>query len=162
MRDERGSGAGYGYNINMPMPHGSPESAFFERLDQGQDAIRLFEPDVLVVALGFDIYKQDPQAKVSVSNEGFRRMGQAINEMGLPTLIVQEGGYYLEALADNAREFSPGSADRDAIRGAPDGVYDASASSTMPRASGAMGSPSASSRARSEILPQVFFTILTM
>lgn len=106
--DERGSGAGYGYNINMPMPHGSPESAFFERLEQARDAIRLFEPDVLVVALGFDIYKQDPQAKVSVSNEGFRRMGQSINEMGLPTLIVQEGGYYLEALADNAREFFSG------------------------------------------------------
>ena len=106
--DERGSGPGEGYNINMPIPHGSPESAFFERLEEARDAIRLFEPDALVVSLGFDIYKDDPQAKVAVSNEGFRRMGRMISAMGRPTLIVQEGGYYLEALADNAREFFSG------------------------------------------------------
>ncbi|MDX1587828.1 MAG: histone deacetylase family protein [Oleiphilaceae bacterium] len=106
--DERGEGAGRGFNINMPMPHGSPESTFFERLDQAADAIRLYQPDVLVLALGFDIYKDDPQAKVAVTNDGFRRMGQVINRMGLPTLVVQEGGYFLDALTDNVRAFFTG------------------------------------------------------
>ncbi|WP_347332673.1 histone deacetylase family protein [Marinimicrobium locisalis] len=106
--DERGAGPGYGYNINMPMPHGSPESAFFEKLADAADAIRLFEPDVLIVALGFDVYHEDPQAKVSVSTEGFTHMGEGIKAMGLPTLVVQEGGYHLESLATNAKHFFDG------------------------------------------------------
>ena len=105
---ERGKGAGYGYNINMPMPHGSPESTFFERMDEAEQAINLYEPEVLVVSLGFDIYEQDPQAKVSVSNGGFRQLGEQIKRMNLPVLVVQEGGYYLEALAENARAFFEG------------------------------------------------------
>lgn len=106
--DERGAGPGYGYNINMPMPHGSPESVFFEKLADAADAIRLYEPEVLIIALGFDVYHEDPQAKVSVSSEGFRHMGEGIKAMGLPTLVVQEGGYHLESLATNARHFFEG------------------------------------------------------
>lgn len=105
---ERGEGAGFGYNINMPMPHGSPESTFFERLEEARSAIRLFDADVLVVSLGFDVYQDDPQAKVAVSQSGFERMGGLISELGLPTLVVQEGGYHLESLADNATAFFTG------------------------------------------------------
>jgi len=109
--DERGKGAGWGYNINLPLPHGSPESAFFERLDEAAQAIRLYQPDVLVVALGFDVYEEDPQAKVAVTSEGFTRLGQAIGAMDLPTLVVQEGGYHLDSLERNARNFFTGLGD---------------------------------------------------
>src|SRR5699024_2540478 len=67
--EERGAGAGYGFNINMPMPHGSSEEFFFGKLDEALTAIRLFEADVIVLALGFDTYHEDPQAKVSVTTE---------------------------------------------------------------------------------------------
>jgi len=106
--DERGRGAGEGYNINLPMPHGASEATFFDRLQTATGAISLYQPDVLVVALGFDIYKDDPQSKVSLSSEGFQRMGQAINALGVPTLVVQEGGYHLETLGHNVREFFTG------------------------------------------------------
>ncbi|MDQ2075479.1 histone deacetylase family protein [Marinimicrobium sp. ABcell2] len=106
--DERGSGPGEGYNINLPMPHGSPESTFFDRLDEATQAIRLFQPQALIVALGFDTYHLDPQAKVAVTSTGFRRMGQVINSLDLPTLVVQEGGYHVQTLAENAQEFFNG------------------------------------------------------
>lgn len=106
--DERGAGAGEGYNINLPMPHGSSEETFFSRLEEAADAINLYQPQVLIVALGFDIYREDPQAKVSVSSEGFGRMGQRLKELDLPTLVVQEGGYHLDTLARNVREFFTG------------------------------------------------------
>ncbi|MBA1148032.1 histone deacetylase family protein [Ectothiorhodospiraceae bacterium WFHF3C12] len=106
--DERGSGPGEGYNINLPMPHGSPESAFFERLGEALDAIRLFSPDVLIVTLGFDIYEKDPQAKVAVTPEGFNRLGRALHEQPWPVLVVQEGGYHLDSLAENTRQFFSG------------------------------------------------------
>ncbi len=106
--DEKGEGEGYGYNINMPMPHGSTEDFFFSKLEEAMTAIRLFQPDALVLPLGFDIYHNDPQAKVMVTAEGFRRLGNRISRAGLPMLVVQEGGYDLEALSSNVQQFFNG------------------------------------------------------
>lgn len=106
--DEKGEGAGYGYNINMPMPHGSSEDDFFRYLEEAMTAIRLFQPDALVLPLGFDIYQNDPQAKVSVSSEGFARLGKRIAAAAVPTLVIQEGGYDLEMLSENVRQFFSG------------------------------------------------------
>lgn len=106
--DERGEGEGLGYNINLPMPHGSPEEVFFDKLTEALSAIKLFQPDALVLTLGFDIYRNDPQAKVDVSSEGFCRLGNQIRLAGLPTLVVQEGGYDLEALSTNVQQFFKG------------------------------------------------------
>ncbi|WP_336366442.1 histone deacetylase family protein [Marinobacter sp. C2H3] len=103
--DERGEGEGYGYNINLPMPHGSSEAYFFDKVQEALTAIRLYQPDVLILTLGFDVYENDPQAKVSVTSEGFHRLSQAVSELRLPTLIVQEGGYDLEALSTNVKQF---------------------------------------------------------
>ncbi len=106
--DERGAGEGLGYNINLPMPHGSSEEDFFARLEEALAAVTLFQPDALVLALGFDIYKDDPQAKVAVTSEGFARLGTAISELLLPTLVVQEGGYDLDSLSTNVQQFFRG------------------------------------------------------
>jgi acetoin utilization deacetylase AcuC-like enzyme len=106
--DECGEGEGRGYNINLPMPHGSSEEDFFLRLEEALAAIRLFQPDALVLALGFDIYKDDPQAKVAVSSEGFARLGGQVRNLDLPTLVVQEGGYHLATLSANVQQFVHG------------------------------------------------------
>lgn len=81
---------------------------FFGKLDEAIAAIRLFQPDALILPLGFDIYKDDPQAKVSVSSEGFCRLGSHMRQLGLPTLIVQEGGYDLDTLSENVQQFFKG------------------------------------------------------
>jgi acetoin utilization deacetylase AcuC-like enzyme len=106
--DERGNAEGEGYNLNLPMPHGSPEDVFFDRLAKATRALESYQPDALVLALGFDIYKDDPQSMVAVSTEGFGRLGGAIGALKLPTLIVQEGGYHIDTLEANARAFFAG------------------------------------------------------
>jgi acetoin utilization deacetylase AcuC-like enzyme len=106
--NERGEGEGFGYNINLPMPHGSSEDVFFDKLEEALAAIKLYQPDALIIALGFDIYKDDPQAKVSVTSEGFCRLSTRIRQLGLPTLVVQEGGYDLDTLSENVRQFFKG------------------------------------------------------
>lgn len=103
--DERGHDAGYGYNLNLPMPHGASEKAFLAKVEEACHAISLYAPDVLILALGFDIYEHDPQAKVTVSREGFVQLGQIIGHFTLPTLVVQEGGYAIDSLESNARAF---------------------------------------------------------
>ncbi|HRP19600.1 MAG TPA: histone deacetylase family protein [Alicycliphilus sp.] len=112
--DETGAGAGLGFNLNLPMPHGSPESVFFEKVEQALTALRDYRPDVLVFSLGFDIYKDDPQSRVAVTSEGFHRLGQAVASLGLPTLFVQEGGYLIDAMALNTRQFFTGALQRPA------------------------------------------------
>lgn len=104
-QDERGVGEGEGFNLNLPMPHGSPESHFFERLDEAVRAIDSFGADVLVLALGFDVYELDPQSKVAVTTEGFAEFGRRIHAMQMPCLVVQEGGYLIDSLATNAQSF---------------------------------------------------------
>jgi acetoin utilization deacetylase AcuC-like enzyme len=102
---ERGAAARPGYNVNLPMPHGSPEDVFFDRLNTATRVLERFQPDVLVLALGFDIYKDDPQSMVAVSTEGFGKLGRQVGALNLPTLIVQEGGYHIDTLEANARSF---------------------------------------------------------
>jgi acetoin utilization deacetylase AcuC-like enzyme len=106
--EETGAGAGKGFNLNLPMPHGSPESVFFDRLEQALAAIRAYRPQAMVFALGFDIYEEDPQAQVAVTTEGFRRLGREVAGLGLPTVYVQEGGYHIETLGANTGRFFTG------------------------------------------------------
>jgi acetoin utilization deacetylase AcuC-like enzyme len=106
--DEQGAGAGVGYNVNFPMPHGSSEAVFMDKLEQSLQAVKAFDAQVLVLSLGFDIYELDPQSQVAVTREGFTRLGERVRSLGLPCVIVQEGGYHLETLADNAQAFFGG------------------------------------------------------
>jgi len=106
--DETGAAAGAGFNLNLPLPHGSDEPAFFAKLDTAAQRICAFNPGAVVLAFGFDIYREDPQAVVDVSSEGFRQIGRCVRALNLPTLIVQEGGYHLESLQRNADCFFGG------------------------------------------------------
>lgn len=106
--EETGTGDGVGANRNFPVPHGSSEETYFEYIDRALEAIREFEPEAIVHAHGFDIYIDDPQSPVKVSAEGFARLGARIASLGLPTVIVQEGGYHLSTLDSNARQFFSG------------------------------------------------------
>jgi len=105
---ERGEGPGLGYNFNLPLPRKSGDETFLEALDSGMRRIRAFVPDALVVALGLDAFEGDPFGELSVTTAGFRRIGEAISRLGLPSVIVQEGGYLCDALGDNLAAFLTG------------------------------------------------------
>jgi acetoin utilization deacetylase AcuC-like enzyme len=106
--DERGEGPGLGYNLNLPLARKSADAAFLEALDVAFRRIRAFAPEALVVALGLDAFEGDPFGGLSVSTPGFSRIGEAIAELGLPTVIVQEGGYLCDELGDNLTAFLTG------------------------------------------------------
>ncbi|ESW64664.1 acetylpolyamine aminohydrolase [Mesorhizobium sp. LSHC422A00] len=106
--DERGEGPGLGYNFNLPLPRKSADAAFLEALEVAFQRIHAFSPDALVVALGLDAFEGDPFGGLSVTTPGFSRIGEAIAKLGLPTVIVQEGGYLCDALGDNLTAFLTG------------------------------------------------------
>ena len=98
---ERGEGQGLGANLNLPLPRGTDDAAFLAALETALQRIDAFGADVIVVALGLDIYEGDPFKGFAVTTPGFKRIGAAIAATGLPLLIVQEGGYLCDALGDN-------------------------------------------------------------
>lgn len=106
--DERGEGLGLGYNLNLPLERKSGDAEFLAALDVAFRRIRAYAPDALVVALGLDAFEGDPFGGLSVSTPGFARIGEAIAALGLPTAIVQEGGYLCDALSDNLTSFLTG------------------------------------------------------
>ena len=105
---ERGSAAGLGYNFNLPLPRGTGDDGYLKALDTALDRIRSFAPQALVVALGLDAHAGDPFQGLAVSTAGFGKIAAAIRGLGLPTVLVQEGGYLCDALGDNLCSFLQG------------------------------------------------------
>jgi acetoin utilization deacetylase AcuC-like enzyme len=105
---ERGEGAGLSYNLNLPLARKSGDDIFAEALSVAIQRIEAFAPDALVVALGLDAYESDPFGGLSITTEGFARIGGQIGSMGLQSVIVQEGGYLCDALGDNLTAFLSG------------------------------------------------------
>ena len=105
---ERGEGPGLSYNLNLPLPRGSEDDAFLQALDRGLDSVAAFAPGALVVALGLDAFEGDPFGGLSVSTGGFGKIGARLARLGLPTAVVQEGGYLCDALGDNLAAFLGG------------------------------------------------------
>lgn len=106
--DERGEGRGLGYNLNLPLERKSGDDEFLGALAVALRRIRAFAPEALVVALGLDAFEGDPFGGLSVTTPGFSRIGAAIATLGLPTVIVQEGGYLCDELGDNLTAFLTG------------------------------------------------------
>lgn len=99
--DETGDGEGLGFNLNLALPKRSAWPVYAAALDRGLSALRAYRPDVLVVSLGVDAYKDDPVSAFALESADFSRIGAAIAGLGLPTLFVMEGGYAIEALGVN-------------------------------------------------------------
>src|SRR5690606_6677086 len=106
--DERGEGDGLGYNLNLPLPRKSGDDDFLDALEAAITRIKAFAPGALVVALGLDAFEGDPFGGLSVSTEGFARIGERCAKIGLPTVVIQEGGYLCDALGSNLTAFLGG------------------------------------------------------
>jgi acetoin utilization deacetylase AcuC-like enzyme len=98
---ERGEADGQGSNLNIPLPIGTGDDGYLKALEVAKSAIAAFAPTAMVLALGLDASEQDPLAALKITTDGFRRIGEAIARFGLPTVMVQEGGYLSDILGAN-------------------------------------------------------------
>ncbi|MFW5791889.1 MAG: GNAT family N-acetyltransferase [Desulfohalobiaceae bacterium] len=106
--DEVGEGEGEGFSTNYPLPQHIDGQAYRETLHKALQRITAFNPMFLVVALGLDPAKNDPTGTWSLLARDFKENGRLIGELGLPTLVVQEGGYRIRNLGRNAAHFFQG------------------------------------------------------
>ncbi len=106
--DEIGIGPGQGFNINYPLPEKITPEQYRKTLAKALRVIKRFAPRYLVLCLGLDTAKADPTGTWTLGGEDFFENGAMIGKIGLPTVIVQEGGYRTSTLGANARRFFEG------------------------------------------------------
>jgi len=96
--DETGRDAGLGTNLNLTLAPGSGDEAWLSAVERAVDAAGDFDATALVIALGVDAAVDDPESPLQVTVEGYRRAGNVLAALDLPTVVVQEGGYHLPTL----------------------------------------------------------------
>jgi acetoin utilization deacetylase AcuC-like enzyme len=102
------SETGGGANRNVPLAPGSGDEPWLAAVRDLAEWARAGGAAALVVALGVDAAGGDPESPLEVSAAGFREAGRALGALGLPTVLVQEGGYDLDTLGELVREVLTG------------------------------------------------------
>jgi acetoin utilization deacetylase AcuC-like enzyme len=95
--DERGAS---GSNRNVVVAPGSGDERWVAAVSELAKWAREGGAQALVVPLGVDAAGGDPESPLAVTPDGFRAAGRALGALGLPTVIVQEGGYDLDAIGE--------------------------------------------------------------
>ena len=96
--DETGAGAGESATRNVPLPEGTGDARWLEAVGGLADWVAAEGCSALVVSLGVDAAADDPESPLEVTAEGYRAAGSVLGGTGLPTVVVQEGGYHLPTL----------------------------------------------------------------
>lgn len=96
---DRGRGAGAGFNMNMPLPAGAGHTAYLAAMDElVLPALERFQPDMIIVACGYDAAAIDPLARMLATVDTFREMTLRVKAAaqrlcGGKLVLVHEGGY---------------------------------------------------------------------
>ena len=106
--DERGEGSGRGFNLNVALPENLDGGRYRGHLAKALSVVKKFDPRYLVLSLGLDTAKGDPTGSFTLVARDFYYNGHLIGSLGLPVLVVQEGGYRTRSLGLNARHFFEG------------------------------------------------------
>ncbi|CAI2122380.1 class II histone deacetylase [Serratia quinivorans] len=96
---DRGAGAGEGYNINIPLLAGAGDDGYLYALRQIViPALEQFQPELIIVACGYDANALDPLARMQLHSDSFRSMTALVQDAADrlcngKLVMVHEGGY---------------------------------------------------------------------
>jgi acetoin utilization deacetylase AcuC-like enzyme len=99
--NERGAGRGEGWNLNLLLPPGVDGPGYLTLLERALETISAYQPDIVVVSLGFDTYVGDPAGDGALQTEDYTMVGSAVRRLGVPIVALLEGGYVTSDLGSN-------------------------------------------------------------
>jgi len=105
---EVGTGEGEGFTVNVPLPGGCGDMEYASIFNDIIIPVgRLYQPELILVSAGFDIYHGDPLGSMSVGPAGFAYMTRCLVDLaaevcGGKILVTLEGGYNLKGQRDGA------------------------------------------------------------
>jgi acetoin utilization deacetylase AcuC-like enzyme len=108
--DEAGKGEGKGFTVNVPLTIGYGDGEYLGIYEKTLKPIALeFNPDIILVSAGFDIYIGDPLGGMNVTPQGFAGLTRALMDMaeaccGGRLVLTLEGGYDIAGERDSVKE----------------------------------------------------------
>jgi len=107
--DETGEGRGEGFTLNIPLPRGCDGQEYARVLENRVlTFIDDFDPAFLIISAGFDTYKNDPIGAFTLDTPDYHTIGDMIGRLARPTIVLQEGGYWVDELGPNVATFLRG------------------------------------------------------
>lgn len=106
--DERGVGPGVGANLNLPLAEACSDEEYLANLDLGLEAIAAARATFVVVSLGIDTYERDPIGDLALTTAAYHETGRRVAALGVRTVVLQEGGYFVPHLGENVRNWLRG------------------------------------------------------
>jgi acetoin utilization deacetylase AcuC-like enzyme len=106
--DETGAAEVAGATLNLPLPRGTDWNAYEPVLQKALERIGQHEPELLIVSYGADTYENDPISHFKLKTSDYASMARRIGSLRLPTVVIMEGGYAVEALGVNVAGFLGG------------------------------------------------------
>ena len=101
--DETGAGPGAGANRNIALAPGSGDAEWLAAVEELARWAEAGGAEAIVIALGVDAAGGDPESPLGVTEAGFRAAGTTLGALGLSAVVIQEGGYDLEAIGPLVR-----------------------------------------------------------
>ncbi len=106
---EVGNGKGEGFTVNVPLSGGYGDGEYVGIYEKVLRPIAVeFNPEIILVSAGFDIYREDPLGGMHVTPTGFAAMTRCIMQMadgccGGKVVITLEGGYDIRGQSDSVK-----------------------------------------------------------
>jgi acetoin utilization deacetylase AcuC-like enzyme len=70
-----------------------PRKEYRHILASAFEELQRFRPELIAISAGFDAYARDPLAQETLEAEDYYWLGQTIQESGIPSFSLLEGGY---------------------------------------------------------------------
>lgn len=99
--------------FNYPLPAFCGDDVYLKTLD---NALRLIDRtglEQVAVSAGFDAHESDPLASLGLTSEVYRKIGERISKLGVPTFAILEGGYVGINLGPNIEQLLQGLAQKE-------------------------------------------------
>jgi len=101
--DELGNGEGLGRNINFPIPMNSIDDDFLEFIDILEPILGEFNPDLIIIAAGFDMHFTDPIGNCLLTTNSYYQFTKKLLEIAEDIcdgklVYILEGGYSIIGL----------------------------------------------------------------
>jgi acetoin utilization deacetylase AcuC-like enzyme len=96
--EETGGPEAVGANLNLALPERTGDGPWLRAVERLADWAARAGCTAIVVSLGLDAAAEDPESPLVVTRDGYRSAGTIIGGLGLPSVMIQEGGYHLPSL----------------------------------------------------------------
>ena len=102
--DEVGKGEGTGFTLNVPMRSFSGDEEYLKVLNEVFiPAWRKYEPDFVLASVGYDAHREDPLARISISEVTYKAYAEALCQIASEfsagkIAFFLEGGYNLDII----------------------------------------------------------------